>query len=142
MGLGQLFQTEKVELYPEETKKMKIFLNNLKIQDYCFTKEISNDRVYELLKKYMKKELITFFESNKSKAIEEFNYNIKEKYLDFNFDEFVSQVIKIEGGNEICMNKIYDEIILLIIIYKYNSFEKYFLFFSINSIRIPLIIFF
>ena len=45
MGLGQLFQTEKVELYPEETKKMKIFLNNLKIQDYCFTKEISNDRI-------------------------------------------------------------------------------------------------
>ena len=47
MGLGQLFQTEKVELYPEETKKMKFFLNNLKIQDYCFTKEISNDRIYE-----------------------------------------------------------------------------------------------
>ena len=110
MGLGQLFQTEKVELYPEETKKMKIFLNNLKIQDYCFTKEISNDRIYEHLKKYMKKELITFFESNKAKAIEDFNYNIKEKCLDFDFDNFVSQVIKIEDGNEICMNKIYDEI--------------------------------
>ena len=110
MGLGQLFQTEKVELYPEETKKMKIFLNNLKIQDYCFTKEISNDRIYEHLKKYMKKELITFFESNKAKAIEDFNYNIKEKCLDFDFDNFVSQVIKIEGGNEICMNKIYEEI--------------------------------
>ena len=110
MGLGQLFQTEKVELYPEETKKMKIFLNNLKIQDYCFTKEISNDRIYEYLKKYMKKELITFFESNKAKAIEDFNYNIKEKCLDFDFDNFVSQVIKIEDGNEICMNKIYDEI--------------------------------
>ena len=110
MGLGQLFQTEKVELYPEETKKMKIFLNNLKIQDYCFTKEISNDRIYEYLKKYMKKELITFFESNKTKVIEDFNYNIKEKCLDFDFDNFVSQVIKIEGGNEICMNKIYDEI--------------------------------
>ena len=110
MGLGQLFQTEKVELYPEETKKMKIFLNNLKIQDYCFTKEISNDRIYEHFKKYMKKELITFFESNKEKAIEDFNYNIKEKCLDFDFDNFVSQVIKIEGGNEICMNKIYEEI--------------------------------
>ena len=110
MGLGQLFQTEKVELYPEETKKMKIFLNNLKIQDYCFTKEISNDRIYEHFKKYMKKELITFFESNKAKAIEDFNYNIKEKCLDFDFDNFVSQVIKIEGGNEICMNKIYEEI--------------------------------
>ena len=110
MGLGQLFQTEKVELYPEETKKMKIFLNNLKIQDYCFTKEISNDRIYEHFKKYMKKELITFFESNKTKVIEDFNYNIKEKCLDFDFDNFVSQVIKIEDGNEICMNKIYDEI--------------------------------
>ena len=110
MGLGQLFQTEKVELYPEETKKMKIFLNNLKIQDYCFTKEISNDRIYEHFKKYMKKELITFFESNKTKVIEDFNYNIKEKCLDFDFDNFVSQVIKIEGGNEICMNKIYEEI--------------------------------
>ena len=110
MGLVQLFQTEKVELYPEETKKMKIFLNNLKIQDYCFTKEISNDRIYEHFKKYMKKELITFFESNKTKVIEDFNYNIKEKCLDFDFDNFVSQVIKIEGGNEICMNKIYEEI--------------------------------
>ena len=110
MGLGQLFQTEKVELYPEETKKMKIFLNNLKIQDYCFTKEISNDRIYEHFKKYMKKELITFVESNKTKVIEDFNYNIKEKCLDFDFDNFVSQVIKIEDGNEICMNKIYDEI--------------------------------
>ena len=38
MGLAQFFQTEKEELYPEENKKMKNFLNNLKIQDYCFTK--------------------------------------------------------------------------------------------------------
>ena len=130
MGLAQFFQTEKEELYPEENKKMKNFLNNLKIQDYCFTKEISNDRVYELLKKYMKKELITFFESNKSKAIEEFNYNIKEKYLDFNFDEFVSQVIKIEGGNEICMNKIYDEI---------NDINKNKNLFEINYFTVMLI---
>ena len=103
-------QSEKEDLYPEETQKMKNFINDLKIQDYCFTKEISNDRVYELLKKYMKKELIHFFESNKSKAIEELRNKIKEKNIEYDFNEFVSQVINIEGANEIYMNKIYEEI--------------------------------
>ena len=103
-------QSEKEDLYPEETQKMKNFINDLKIQDYCFTKEISNDRVYELLKKYMKKELIHFFESNKSKAIEELSNKIKEKNIEYDFNEFVAQVINIEGANEIYMNKIYEEI--------------------------------
>ena len=110
MGLIPIFQSEKEDLYPEETQKMKIFLNNLKIQDYCFIKEISNDRIFELLKKYMKKELIHFFESNKAKAIDELNNKIKENNIEYDFNEFVSQVINIEGANEIYMNKIYEEI--------------------------------
>lgn len=89
---------------------MKDFIGNLKIQDYCFSNENSNDRIYELLKKFMKKELINFFELNKTKAVEEFNNKIKEQNSDYDFNEFVSQIINIEGGKEICMNKIYDEI--------------------------------
>ena len=110
MGMISIFQSEKEDLYPDETQKMKIFVNNLKIQDYCFIKEISNDRVYELLKKYMKKELIQFFESNKEKAIDELNNKIKGQNSEYDFNEFVSQVINIEGASEIYMNKIYDEI--------------------------------
>ena len=110
MGMISIFQSEKEDLYPDETQKMKNFVNNLKIQDYCFIKEISNDRVYELLKKYMKKELIQFFESNKEKAIDELNNKIKGQNSEYDFNEFVSQVINIEGANEIYMNKIYDEI--------------------------------
>ena len=110
MGLAHLFQSEKEDLFPEETKKMKDFIGNLKIQDYCFSNENSNDRIYELLKKFMKKELINFFELNKTKAVEEFNNKIKEQNSDYDFNEFVSQIINIEGGKEICMNKIYDEI--------------------------------
>ena len=110
MGLAHLFQSEKEDLFPEETKKMKDFIGNLKIQDYCFSNENSNDRIYELLKKFMKKELINFFELNKTKAVEEFNNKIKEQNSDYDFNEFVCQIINIEGGKEICMNKIYDEI--------------------------------
>ena len=110
MGLAHLFQSEKEDLFPEETKIMKDFINNLKIQDYYFSNENSNDRIYELLKKFMKKELINFFELNKTKAVEEFNNKIKEQNSDYDFNEFVCQIINIEGGKEICMNKIYDEI--------------------------------
>ena len=123
-------QSEKEDLYPEETQKMKNFINDLKIQDYCFTKEISNDRVYELLKKYMKKELIQFFESNKSKAIEELSNKIKEKNIEYDFNEFVSQVINIEGANEIYMSKIYDEI---------NEISKNKKLFEINCFTVMLI---
>ena len=130
MGLTHFFQSEKEDLYPQETQKMKDFINNLKIQDYCFSNENSNDKVYELLKKFMKKELINYFELNKSKAIDEYNFKIKEQNSDYDFSDFASQVLNIEGGKEICMNKIYDEI---------NEIDKNKKQFEINYFTVMLI---
>ena len=110
MGLTQIFSSEKEDLYPEETTKMNNFFTNLKIQDFCFSKDDSNDRVYEQMKKFMKKELILFFESKKSQSIEDFIKKSTENNIEYDFNDFVKQVLNIEGGNEIYMNKLYNEI--------------------------------
>ena len=110
MGLTHVFSSEEEDLYPEESTRMNNFLSNLKIQDFYFSKDDSNDRVYEHLKKYMKKELILFFESKKSQAIEDFIKKSSENNKEYDFNNFVKQVLNIEGGNEIYMNKIYLEI--------------------------------
>ena len=109
MGVIDYFRSGNEDLYPEETQKMRFFLNNNKFQDFCFN-DNSRDKVYELLKKYMKKELINFFESNKSKAIEIFNQKIREKNQDYDLDNVVSEIIKIEDGENILTNKIISEI--------------------------------
>ena len=130
MGISQIFQTEKDDLYPEETQKMKNFLDSTKIQDFCFSNEISGDRVYESLKKYMKTELIKFFELKKSTAIEEINKKIEEKNIDYDFNDFVNQVINIECGKDIYISKIYEEI---------NEINKINDLFEINYFTVMLI---